>query len=153
MRKMVDRLGLSDVIHLVGFAPAVKDYFHAADFFVLPTYYDPCSLVVFEALACGLPVITTSCNGAGELITQGREGFVISGPDDHPGTIAALDRMTDDGARREMARNAVTLGQAQSFDRHVSALLKLCEQVAVEKRSSGLRGMHSQVLPRVTRQA
>ena len=45
-----------------------------------PTYYDPCSLVVLEALACGLPVITTAQNGASELLTDGVDGYVLTAP-------------------------------------------------------------------------
>lgn len=134
MRRIVERLGLSGVIRLIGFAPSVSEYYHAADFFVLPSYYDPCSLVVFEALACGLPVITTTCNGAGEVLTEGREGFVVPGPDDAPAMIAALDAMTDDRRRLAMSSRAVELGRAQSFDRHVGRLLELCSDVASRKR-------------------
>ncbi len=61
-----------------------------------PTYYDPCSLVVLEALACGLPVITTAQNGASELMTDGREGYILTAPDAQDELIAALDHMTDD---------------------------------------------------------
>jgi UDP-glucose:(heptosyl)LPS alpha-1,3-glucosyltransferase len=135
MRRIVERLGLANVIHLVGFAPSVRDYYHASDFFVLPSYYDPCSLVVFEALACGLPVITTACNGAGEVLTQGREGFVVPRPDDEPAMIAALDAMSDDRTRCAMSARAVQLGRAQSFDRHVERLLELCTDVEKQKRS------------------
>ena len=42
----------------------IRECYWSSDFFVQPTYYDPCSLVVLEALACGLPVITTEQNGA-----------------------------------------------------------------------------------------
>jgi UDP-glucose:(heptosyl)LPS alpha-1,3-glucosyltransferase len=133
MRALVKRLGLEETVHLIGFAPDVKDYYHAADFFVLPSYYDPCSLVVFEALACGLPVITTAKNGAGDVITEGREGFVIPRPDDRAAMAAALGRMADDEDRREMSRRAVDLGRAQSFDRHVERLLDLCRAVESEK--------------------
>jgi UDP-glucose:(heptosyl)LPS alpha-1,3-glucosyltransferase len=132
-RNVVKRLGLEDTVHLVGFLPEVADGFWASDFFVLPTYYDPCSLVVFEALACGLPVITTACNGAGELINEGREGFVIERPDALDALADRLEQMTDDAARRAMSANAVALGQAQSFDRHVTRLLELCEEVAYAK--------------------
>ncbi len=132
-RAMVQDLGLQGAVHLLGFQADIRPCFHASDFFVLPTYYDPCSLVVFEALACGLPVITTACNGAGELITRGREGFVIPGPDALDELTDALDRMTDDRARRAMAAQAAKLGLEQSFDRHVASLIQVFEQVARTK--------------------
>src|SRR5439155_13157775 len=102
--------GLGNTVHLLGFQPDIRPCFHAADFFVLPTYYDPCSLVVFEALACGLPVITTACNGAGELIAEGREGFVVNAPDARAHLADALDRMAVDEPRRLMSTYARKLG-------------------------------------------
>lgn len=132
-RKMVDRLGLNGQVHLLGFVPDVAALFHAADFFVSPTYYDPCSLVVMEALACGLPVITTACNGAGELITPGREGFVVETPHHQADLIAAIDAMTDSKSRNEMAIAARELGRQQTFEAHVGKLERLFETVAAEK--------------------
>jgi UDP-glucose:(heptosyl)LPS alpha-1,3-glucosyltransferase len=133
-RALASRLGLEETVHLAGFQSDIRPPFWASDFFVLPTYYDPCSLVVFEALACGLPVITTSCNGAGELITEGREGFVITHPDARAHLADALDRMTDDSARKLMSAQAEKLGREQSFDRHVDRLLEVFERVAESKR-------------------
>jgi len=133
-RSMARDLGLGEVVHLVGFLPEIRPAFHASDFFVLPTYYDPCSLVVFEALACGLPVITTACNGAGELMTEGREGFVVAGPDSRDALAGAMDRMAEDGARRAMGDQARRLGREQSFDRHVSRLISVFEEVAESRR-------------------
>ena len=133
-RALVDRLGLGKYVHLVGFLPEVAAGYWASDFFALPSYYDPCSLVVLEALACGLPVITTSSNGAGELITQGREGFVINSPDALSHLADCLDRMTDDAARQRMSVHAEELGRAQSFEAHVEKLLEWFSEVAEEKR-------------------
>ncbi len=70
-RRLASRLGLNDTVHFLGFYPDVEACYWSSDFFVQPTYYDPCSLVVLEALACGLPVITTAQNGASELLTDG----------------------------------------------------------------------------------
>jgi len=148
-RGMVDRLGLREHVHLLGFQPDIRPCFHAADFFALPTYYDPCSLVVFEALACGLPVITTACNGAGELIGEGREGFVVPSPDSREELADAIDRMTDDSARRLMAAKAERLGREQSFARHVDRLVEVFEKVSGTRRSempdrqTKLKGPHS----------
>src|SRR5262249_2178758 len=82
------------------------------------------SLVVFEALACGLPVITTACNGAGEVMTDGREGYVITAPDALGELVAALDHMADDAERAAMSEHAARLGREQSMDRHVARLVK-----------------------------
>ena len=131
--RLARRLGLEGVVHFLGFRPDIRPCFHAADFFASPTYYDPCSLVVFEALACGLPVITTECNGAGEQITQGREGFVIPRPDSFDHLADALDRLTDAPTRRAMAAHAIRLGQEQSIDHHVARLVAVLTEVAAAR--------------------
>jgi UDP-glucose:(heptosyl)LPS alpha-1,3-glucosyltransferase len=55
-------------------------YYGAADLLVHPTFYDACSRTVLEAMASGLPVITTTSNGASGILTNGEEGFVIEDP-------------------------------------------------------------------------
>jgi len=60
--------------------PADRDpyaFYRAADFFVLPTRHDPCSSSWLEALAMGLPVISTIFNGACEIMIDGVHGFVL----------------------------------------------------------------------------
>ena len=59
--------------------------FSAADVFSLPTIYDPFSNACLEALAAGLPVVTTTANGFSEIITRGVHGDVVE-----PGDISAL---------------------------------------------------------------
>ena len=74
----------------------------AADVFILPTIYDPFSNACIEALAAGLPVITTTANGFAEIIENGAEGNVVA-----PGDIRALaDALTSwaDRKRRETVR-------------------------------------------------
>src|SRR5262249_20871888 len=53
------RLGVAERVCFLGYCAETRNCYFAADFLVHPTFYDPCSLVVLEALACGLPVITT----------------------------------------------------------------------------------------------
>lgn len=64
-RRQADILGCGDRVQFVGAIADSLAAYAAADAYVHPTYYDPCSLTVLEALACGLPVITTEFNGAG----------------------------------------------------------------------------------------
>jgi UDP-glucose:(heptosyl)LPS alpha-1,3-glucosyltransferase len=136
-QRMARRLGIEESVHLLGYYPDVRTCYWASDFFVSPTYYDPCSLVVFEALTCGLPVITTACNGAGELMTDGQEGYVVTEPDALGELTAALDRMADDAERMRMSGHAERLGREQSLDRHVTRLVKVFEEVAATKSRRG----------------
>src|SRR5207244_10475635 len=54
----------------------------AADIFILPTIYDPFSNASLEAMAAGLPVITTRANGCSEIIELKVHGSVVDRPDD-----------------------------------------------------------------------
>lgn len=68
-------------VHFLGPQKDVRPYYAAADAFVFPTIYEPFGSVALEALACGLPVITTDRCGAGEILTQGVDGFVLPAGD------------------------------------------------------------------------
>jgi UDP-glucose:(heptosyl)LPS alpha-1,3-glucosyltransferase len=136
-RRLIARQGIGKSVHLLGFYPDIRSAFWSSDFFALPTFYDPCSLVVFEALCCGLPVITTVCNGASEVITDGREGYILTAPTALRELVQALDRMADDAVRGPMAAHAAILGRAQTFDGHVARLIKVFEEVAAVKARRG----------------
>src|SRR5262245_44950366 len=81
--RLARRLRVARRINFLVFRPDPRDAVFSADFLIHPTFYDPCSLVVLEAFACGLPIITTRYNGASELITPGREGLIVDDPHDH----------------------------------------------------------------------
>ena len=82
--RLAKKIGISEEVVFAGSTDEPEKYYGAADLLAHPTFYDACSLTVLEALASGLPVITTHTNGASGIITEGQEGFVISDPrDDH----------------------------------------------------------------------
>ena len=65
------------------------------DVAILPTFYDPCSRYILEALAADKPVITTGFNGATEQFIDNRHGKVIETPEDVPALAEAIDYFTD----------------------------------------------------------
>jgi UDP-glucose:(heptosyl)LPS alpha-1,3-glucosyltransferase len=136
-RRLIARLDLRETVHLMGYVPDIRAAFWSSDFFALPTYYDPCSLSVLEALACGLPVLTTTCNGAAELLADGEEGFVVTAPGALGELVQALDHLADDAIRRPMAARALHLGRTHTFDLHVSRLIKVFEEAAAAKARRG----------------
>jgi UDP-glucose:(heptosyl)LPS alpha-1,3-glucosyltransferase len=76
--QQADKLGISANIRFVSSQKDVAPYYQASDIFFFPTLYEPFGLVILEAMASGLPVITTSIAGAAELITPGVDGLVIT---------------------------------------------------------------------------
>ncbi len=63
-----------------------------ADVFLLPTIYDPFSNACLEAMAAGLPVITTEANGFAEIMRPGTDGEILTGPDAIEEIAAAIDK-------------------------------------------------------------
>jgi UDP-glucose:(heptosyl)LPS alpha-1,3-glucosyltransferase len=85
--RMAADLGLADKARFLGGRQDTEVCYAASDVYVLPTLYDPFANTTLEALASGLPVITTAANGASELIQPGVHGTVLGG-DAKPETIA-----------------------------------------------------------------
>lgn len=142
-QRMARALGIDQTVHFLGFHDDIRECFASSDFFVMPSYYDPCSLVVLEALACGLPVITTVQNGASELYGDGQEGYTLTSPDARGELIAALEHMTNDAQRKVMSARASLLGAERSFDDHVDALIQVFQEVAATRNNHPAHGRHS----------
>src|SRR5205085_5096840 len=105
-RRLAERLGIANRVKFVGPTADVRRVYFAADVHVHPTFYDPCSGVVIEALTCGLPVVTSRHNGAAELMSPPREGFVIDDPHDHAALAGALAALLDPVRRDACGRAA-----------------------------------------------
>lgn len=80
-RRQARVLGVRDQVTFAGFQPQVAQYYGAADAFVLPTIYDAFPSAALEALASGLPVVTSTRSGAAELVTGHDAGFVCPSRD------------------------------------------------------------------------
>lgn len=77
----IESLGLKGRVHAVAQTNDVARYFAASDCFALPTQYEAWGLVIVEALACGLPVLTSRLAGASIAVEEGRTGFLLDDPD------------------------------------------------------------------------
>jgi UDP-glucose:(heptosyl)LPS alpha-1,3-glucosyltransferase len=128
--------GAKDVI----FAGPTDDpysFYRAADFFVLPTRHDPCSLVVLEALAMGLPVISTVFNGACEIMTDGTHGFVLSDPSDVGALATKMRELMDRGRREQMSRACLKLRPRLAYGHHLEQLLRVYAAVRAGPAAAG----------------
>jgi UDP-glucose:(heptosyl)LPS alpha-1,3-glucosyltransferase len=108
-------------------ADDLENFYAAADLFVFPPVYEPSANVVFEALAAGLPVVTSASNGAAEIILENVTGSVVK---DfwRPEILAKAIRKWSERPRR------VQINAAEfSLERNVSETLAVLELAAKEK--------------------
>ena len=101
-------------VSFLGEVADLRPVYSAADFFILPTVYDPFSNACLEALASGLPVITTRANGFAEVMEDRIHGSVVDQPDDLDDLRNAI-KAWDDTTRRDADRQSI-LKRASQFD-------------------------------------
>jgi UDP-glucose:(heptosyl)LPS alpha-1,3-glucosyltransferase len=105
-RALAHRLQVADRVHFAGPQADPRPGYGIADAFVLPTMYDPLSNAVLEALACGLPVVTSDRCGAGERVRAFGAG-VTCGARDVEAIAAAMSGLLDAACRAEQSRQAL----------------------------------------------
>ena len=99
------QLGIGARVHFARGQPDVRPFYGAADAFVLPSLYDPFAAAVQEAMAVGLPVVTSTKTGAAELVRHGESGFVCE-PLDTSALVAALQQLRSRELRDRMGAAA-----------------------------------------------
>jgi UDP-glucose:(heptosyl)LPS alpha-1,3-glucosyltransferase len=135
-QQATQRLGIADRVCFVGLCQDMRNAYFAADFLVHPTFYDPCSLVVLEALACSLPVITTRANGASELLSPLQEGYVVDNPHDHQRLTWCMAQLMDTERRGRCAQAARKTAGQWTFEHHYRQLLGVFSEAAARKRAA-----------------
>ena len=123
-RTLAARLGIAARTHFLGSRDDLSLLYGAADAFVLPTLYDPMPNAALEALASGLPLVTTLQCGAQELVTAGSNGFVVDALDG-AGMAAALASLAQPGRAAAMAGAARASVAHLSQDAMAAQLLDL----------------------------
>lgn len=123
-------MGLAERVTFLGFRRDLPAIMRSVDAFVYPSRYEPLGLVVLEALASGLPVVTVRATGASELI-DADSGFVIEDALDHAALAAAMTRLAkDEGLRSEMARGARAVAERYTWNVMAQHYYELYERLA-----------------------
>jgi glycosyltransferase involved in cell wall biosynthesis len=113
----------------------VTETFADADVFVFPTLEEGSPLVVYEAMAMGLPVITSPM-GAGSIVRDGIEGFVVS-PHDQQSLIAAMRMLASKpDLRHELGRNAKIRSMDYTWDKVAESRAHMLSQFFADQKSS-----------------
>lgn len=122
--QLAARLGIENRVRFVGMQPDVKPFYGAADVLVLPTLYDPFPNVVLEAMASGLPVITSTKCGASDLIEHGKNGYVCDALDT-PALAEAMRTLMNTEVQKRLAHESHRTAQSMSQEAMVGQLVKL----------------------------
>lgn len=122
-------LGLGGRVDFWGPREDVAPFYAAADVLVLPTLYDPFPSVVLEAMASGLPVITTAQCGAAGIMTHGRQGFILDTPEETGRMAECLEALDQVDTRRRMGREARRLAEDFPWERTVAELERLYDDL------------------------
>lgn len=133
-REVAGRLNISTRFRCEPPQQDVMDFYAAADLYVSPSREDSFGLPVLEAMACGLPVITSIFAGVGELITNRVDGFVLPDPNDSRALAQLLERLYIDESFRKRIEEAAALTAKQwTWDRNAAELWELLECAAKKK--------------------
>lgn len=103
---LAQRLGLADRVRWHGPSFDVANFHAAADVFVLPTTYEPFGMVIVEAMASGLPVVTSRLAGAATAIEHGGNGLLLDDPRSCAELTDALRRLLDSDVRTRTGTEA-----------------------------------------------
>jgi UDP-glucose:(heptosyl)LPS alpha-1,3-glucosyltransferase len=133
-------MGIFEEVIFAGSTDEPEKYYGASDLLVHPTFYDACSLTVLEALASGLPVITTHSNGASGIITQGQEGFVISDSRDDQALVEKISFFLNREKVEKASVAARHLAESYSLERNWREMRNIFQKNVSEAASQDKKG-------------
>jgi UDP-glucose:(heptosyl)LPS alpha-1,3-glucosyltransferase len=122
-------MGLGDRVRFAGHDLDMPAEYARADLLVHPAIYEPFANVCLEALASGVPVVTSRINGASEIIRHGENGAIVEHADDIDGLVAAIRSFEN----RDVSASARKTAEQFPFAANVQSTLDLLFRVKAAK--------------------
>jgi UDP-glucose:(heptosyl)LPS alpha-1,3-glucosyltransferase len=133
----IRKLGLLDRITFLAPSKDVMKFYAAADAYAGPSLEDAYGLPVLEAMASGLPVITSINAGASEIINDGLNGLLLRDPTNVVELAGLIRRLVNDRSLTELlAGNAVSAARQCTCDHNAAAMWELLNRAYARKRDS-----------------
>ena len=124
------RLDVSNSIHLAGQRSDVALWYRAADVYVLPSFIEGLSNTMIEALASGVPVVSTRVSGSSVLVESSTAGVVVEIGNREQLAAALVELLTDEAKRMQLSRNARAMFEARfSLDTLARRMTELYRQL------------------------
>jgi glycosyltransferase involved in cell wall biosynthesis len=140
----ISRLDLEQKVSFLRPSPNVLEFYAAADILAAPSLEDSFNLPALEAMACGLPVITSSYAGVSSLLHHGQDCFVLERPHDFDTLAVHLANLCNDKSLRlSLGAQAVRTASQFTWEGSVDLIVKLIEDVRAKKHDSHAQRPHS----------
>lgn len=134
LQDMIDASDLSGSVHLNAPVKNIGDEYARSSFLVMSSNYEGFPMVMIEAMACGLPVVSFDYKcGPRDIISHGDNGLLVSNGDIEGLADAMMRLMGDDGLRRRMSANARKVVDTYSVDSVMARWVSMFESLVDSK--------------------
>jgi len=126
IQQIIEAEGLEDYFLLPGWISSAERqcYFHQADLFILPSYDEGLPVAILEAMACGLPVVSTTAGGIPELVENGVNGILVPPGDKTALKQAIISMIQNDPLRRQVGEKNRAKIQGEYDIQVIAAVVK-----------------------------
>ena len=144
-QKQIQEAHLEDRVRFLPSRGDVGFYYAAADAYTGPSLEDTFAQPPAEAMACGLPVITTVTNGTAEIITNGADGILLSEPSDARALAAAMRSLcVDRDLSRRFGESAARTAQQYTWDRNGERFREIFARILSRKEKSSAAALRQE---------
>ncbi len=128
--KIIESQNLQNNVFILGFIEDTVSLYMAADVFVFPTFYEACSLTIFEAMASELPVITSKQAGSSEIIDDKKDGLILENPRDSEEIKEKIELLYNDKfLRAEIGKNAGEKIKSYTWDKMNQRIERIYQKI------------------------
>ena len=123
--RLAQKLGVAQRVEFLGTNARIEEVYADADLLVHPAIYEPFSNACLEAMACGLPVVSSRINGASEVIVPGQNGAVVENPGDIASLAAAIEPFLNPKIYAAASASARRTAESLPFNRNVEQTIEV----------------------------
>ncbi|MBI5779442.1 MAG: glycosyltransferase family 4 protein [Planctomycetes bacterium] len=128
-RAVAKKYNIEGQVLFAGSQSQIERYYAASDIFLFPPLYEPSSNVCLEAMASGLPVITTRINGVSEIISNATDSFIIETSSDTKTIAEKIIFLLDQARRKSISKAAALTASKYSFEDNFKPVKELYKEI------------------------